>query len=152
MGIARRAVEQVIGETHMRIAAAAALYFAIVFGVGFLLGPIRVLWLEPRVGPLLAVLCEAPFLLAAMAVGARWAPRVAELQRNVTSMALTGVGALVLQQIADFAIGTGLRGISPSEQLAQLATGPGMVYAALLVTFAAMPLLLNHRPARQPNS
>jgi hypothetical protein len=35
-------------------------------GVGFLLGPIRVLWLEPRVGLVIAAACEAPFLLAAM--------------------------------------------------------------------------------------
>jgi hypothetical protein len=34
----------------MRIAGAAALYVVIVFGAGFLLGSIRVLWLEPRVG------------------------------------------------------------------------------------------------------
>jgi hypothetical protein len=45
----------------MRIAAAGLLYFAIVFGTGFILGPIRVLWLEPRVGPLVATACEAPF-------------------------------------------------------------------------------------------
>ncbi|HWE16955.1 MAG TPA: hypothetical protein VG758_07215 [Hyphomicrobiaceae bacterium] len=129
----------------MRIAAAAALYFAIVFSVGFLLGPIRVLWLEPRVGPVLAALSEAPFLLAAMVVAARWVPRVAKLQQSLMSLALTGVGALVLQQIADFAVGIGLRGMSPSEQLGNFATGPGMVYAALLVIFAVMPLLLNHR-------
>jgi hypothetical protein len=35
--------------------------------------------------------------------------------------------------------------MSPSEQLGNFATGPGMVYAALLVIFAVMPLLLNHR-------
>ena len=35
--------------------AAAVLYFAIVFGVGFGLGPIRVLWLEPALGKALAV-------------------------------------------------------------------------------------------------
>jgi hypothetical protein len=70
---------------------------------------------------------------------------VAKLQQSLMSLALTGVGALVLQQIADFAVGIGLRGMSPSEQLGNFATGPGMVYAALLVIFAVMPLLLNHR-------
>ena len=109
----------------MRIAAAAALYFAIVFGVGFLLGPIRVLWLEPRLGPTLAVVCEAPFLLAAMMVASRWVPCVVRLRQDLASLALMGGGALVLQQIADFAVGIGLRGISPSEQLAQFGRGLG---------------------------
>jgi hypothetical protein len=36
----------------MKITGAAILYFIIVFGVGFLLGPIRVFLLEPRVGAL----------------------------------------------------------------------------------------------------
>ena len=38
------------GNELMRIIVAAALYFLIVFGVRFLLGPIRVFWLESRVG------------------------------------------------------------------------------------------------------
>jgi uncharacterized membrane protein YciS (DUF1049 family) len=65
----------------MRTAASALLYFAVVFAAGFLLGPIRVFWLEPQVGPTIAVLCEAPFLLAVMAVAARWVPLKLRLGR-----------------------------------------------------------------------
>jgi len=36
--------------------------------------------------------------------------------------------------------------IKPAEQLANYATVPGLIYAGLLVAFAAMPILLN-RPA-----
>jgi hypothetical protein len=57
-----------------RIAAASGLYFAVVFGAGMLLGPIRVFWLEPRLGKSIAALCEMPFLLTAMALAARWLP------------------------------------------------------------------------------
>jgi hypothetical protein len=131
----------------MRIAAA-ALYFIIVFAVGFMLGPIRVLWLEPRVGPTIAAACEAPFLLAAMAVAARWVPRAVRLPRDWVSLLATGAGALVLQQFADFAVGIGLRGVSPWEQLAQFTTPQGLIYAALLVAFVVMPLLLNRRSIR----
>jgi hypothetical protein len=46
----------------MRIAAAAFLYFLAVYAAGFLFGTVRVLLLEPRMGPFAAVLCEAPFL------------------------------------------------------------------------------------------
>ena len=36
--------------TLIRVVGRALLYFALVFGVGFLRGPVRVLWLAPRVG------------------------------------------------------------------------------------------------------
>ena len=61
----------------LRVAKAAALYFVLVFLVGLALGPIRVIWVEPVLGQTLAVLLEAPLLLAIMAIAApravRWA-------------------------------------------------------------------------------
>jgi hypothetical protein len=129
----------------MRILRSAALYFIIVFAVGFLLGPIRVLWLEPRLGPTLAALCEAPFLLLAMAVAARWVTRKTELPRKMWTLAAMGLGALLLQQVADFAVGLGLRGMSPREQFAAFATPAGVIYVVLLLAFVAMPLLINRK-------
>ena len=129
----------------MRIAAAAALYFAIVFGAGFLLGPIRVLWLEPRVGPLAAVLCETPFILAVIITAANWIPRVVRLRRSLGALLLMGAGALTLQQLADFIVGVTLRGISPADHLDQFTRPEGQIYAVLLVAFAIMPLLRNHK-------
>jgi len=48
-----------------------------------------------------------------------------------------------LLQIADFTVGFWLRGITPTEQFAQLLTGQGNVYAALLALFAIMPWAAN---------
>lgn len=127
----------------MRLAGAAALYCAIVFGVGFLLGPLRVLWLEPRLGKTLAIFCETPFLLAAMVVAARWVPRKVGLRGGPASLAAMGAGALVLQQVADFAVGVALRGMTPGELVANFGTPAGLVYAAALLAFAAMPALVN---------
>ena len=127
----------------MRIALAILLYFGVVFGVGFLLGPIRVVWLEPRVGPIIATACEAPFLLMAMVVAARWVPRVLNVRRDLKTLILVGIGALVLLQIADFTVGFWLRGITPAEQVAQFGTGQGNIYAALLAVFAIMPWAAN---------
>jgi hypothetical protein len=134
----------------MRIAIAAVLYFAIVFGVGLALGPIRVLWLEPRLGATLAVLCEVPFLLAAMLGAARWVPRKVGLRNDLVSLALMGFGALALQQAADFAVGILLRGLTPAQQFAYLATPSGLVYLASLAIFAGLPVALNVR--RHPAS
>jgi hypothetical protein len=136
-------------EKSMRLVAAVAFYFLIVFGVGFLLGPVRVFWLEPRLGEAVATLCEAPFLLCAMLLAARWLPRALSLRPNIASLAIMGVGALLLQQFADFAVGTVLRGITPAQQLARLSTPAGLIYVALLLAFVAMPVLANW-PRRQP--
>jgi hypothetical protein len=131
----------------MRTLATALLYFALVFGAGFLLGPIRVLLLEPRIGELWAAICEAPFMLAAIVLAARWVPCATRLERSFGPLALMGVVALALQQIADLAVGIGLRGLSPSQQFAHFATPQGLIYAALLLAFLAMPLLVNRRSA-----
>jgi len=40
----------------MRILKAALAYFALVFGAGFMLGPIRILWVAPRLGERMAEL------------------------------------------------------------------------------------------------
>ncbi len=41
-------------------------YFAVIFGLGFLLGTVRTLLLEPRIGALPAVALELPVMLGAM--------------------------------------------------------------------------------------
>ena len=106
----------------MKILGAAILYFIIVFGVGFMLGSIRVFLLEPRIGNLAAVLCEAPFLLVAILVGSRVAPQVARLEPRKNALLAVGLVALVMQQIADLAVGLALRGLSLAEVVARFAT------------------------------
>ena len=134
----------------MRIVVAAVLYFLIVFAVGFLLGPIRVFWLEPKLGETRAVLCEAPFLLVAIVLASRWLPSALGLSMDLVSLAGMGLGALVLQQLADFGVGSFLRRMTVREQLARLLRPAGLIYLAIVVVFAAMPVLANSpqlRPA-----
>lgn len=127
----------------MRIATASLLYFAAVFGTGFLLGPVRVFLLKPRIGPLAALLCEAPILIAAIVLAARWAPRAARVEPRWIALLMVGLGALALQQAADASVGLLLRGMSIAEQFARLATTEGRIYLALLMVFAVMPVLVN---------
>jgi hypothetical protein len=47
----------------MQILKAGVLYFALVFGTGFVLGPIRILWVVPRFGARIAELMEAPIMI-----------------------------------------------------------------------------------------
>lgn len=126
-----------------RIVAAAVLYFAIVFAAGFVLGPIRALWLEPNVGTTLAVLIEAPFLLGVMALAARWAPQKLDASNEVFPMVAMGLLALAFVLAAEFTVGRWLRGQTPLEQLGYLATPAGIVYVVLLALFAFMPALMH---------
>jgi hypothetical protein len=129
----------------MRILTSACLYFLIVFGVGFLLGPVRVLWLEPSLGKTAAVVVEAPFLLAAMMVAAWKVPNWTGLNTSAGPLAVMGFVALVLQQIADLSVALGLRGMTAREQLSSFAAPEGFIYLALVIVFAAMPVLVHLR-------
>jgi len=127
----------------MRIIAVGMLYFLIVFGVGFLLGPMRVYLLEPRLGETMATLCEAPFLLIVIVLAARWLPKRSNMRMSVASLAAVGLGGLFLQQLADVVVGSLLRGITPAQQLSHLATPAGLIYMGLLLAYVVMPVLVN---------
>jgi hypothetical protein len=94
----------------MRILKAGTLYFALVFGAGFLLATIRVLWVAPSFGTRIAELMEAPIMLVVTILAARWLARRHSLPP--TSAARLGVGfvALGLLLAAEFGVVLGLRG------------------------------------------
>jgi hypothetical protein len=139
------------GPPHRKLSAvphAAAIYFVLVFAVGMLLGAPRVLWLEPWLGKALAVLLEAPLLVGAMWFAARLAPRWAGMNGGWISFLSIGVIALVFQQVADLAVGFGLRGMTFADQLHYFSTPAGIIYALTLVIFALMPLIRIRRAGR----
>jgi hypothetical protein len=133
------------GRLFKRVVTAAVLYFLIVFSAGFFLGVIRVSLLEPWLGETVAVSCEAPFMLLAIALTARWLPLRLCLTNRSGSLAAMGAGALLLLQISDITLGLLLRGRAPSQLLHYFATPAGQIYGALLIAFAAMPVLVNRR-------
>jgi hypothetical protein len=78
-----------------------------------------------------------------MVLAARRLPKAFDLRPTFASLAAMGVGALVLQQFADLAVGTFLRGMTPAQQFAHLTTPAGLIYVALLIAFVAIPALAN---------
>ncbi len=132
-----------------RVPHAALIYFALVFLVGLLLGPVRVIWLEPWLGNTIAVLLEAPLLIIAMWFAARAADQWARVEGGWMSYLFVGLIALALQQLADLAVGFGFRGMTAADQLAYFMTPAGLVYVATLVVFAAMPLMRMRRIGRK---
>jgi hypothetical protein len=127
----------------MQIVKAAVLYFALVFGTGFVLGTIRTLWVVPRLGTRTAELLEAPFMLVATVVAAQWT--VARLALPPMSSARLGMGciALGLLVLAEFGPMLWLRGLSIKDYLARRDPVSGTVYYVMLGVYAVMPLLLS---------
>jgi hypothetical protein len=56
----------------VQILKAGLTYFAIVFGMGFVFGAIRTVWVVPHVGTRLAELMETPLMFVVTIVTARW--------------------------------------------------------------------------------
>lgn len=119
----------------------ALLYFATVFGIGFLLGAIRVPLLVPRLGERWAELLEMPLMLVAIHWAAglvlrrhHGAPRAAALLR-------IGLLALALLVLAELLLAVALAGRPLAAYLAGRDPVSGTVYLAMLLVFAAMPWL-----------
>lgn len=126
---------------------AAAIYFGIVFCVGFVLGPIRELLLVPRVGQRVAQFIEFPLMLVAMVLAARWISK--RFCEDLNSWQRIGVGciATLLVLAADLAVGVGLRKLSVVEVFTDKDPIAGSVYYVLLIVFAGLPWLFG-RAAR----
>ncbi len=121
---------------------AGLLYFAIVFGIGCVLGPIRILWVVPVFGPRLAELLEMPLMLMAIIVAANWIVRRLAVPSALwprLSMGLVALGCLL---IAEWGLVLQLRGLSIAEYIATRDPVAGMAYEIMLCLFAVMPWLI----------
>jgi hypothetical protein len=130
----------------MRILKAAALYFTLVFGAGFVLGPLRILWLVPRVGTRVAELMEAPIMLAVTIAAAGWVVRRLALPSTPSSRLGMGSIALIFLLAAEFGPVLWLRGLSFSQYLASRDPVSGSVYYVELGIFAVIPRFVAQRP------
>ena len=117
----------------------AAFYFTIVFGTGFLLGPIRILLLVPRVGTRTAELLEMPLMLVAIVLAARFINRRHPSAPHIR----TGFVALTLLLAAEVLLGITLTGATPLQVLLNRDPVSGTAYYAALAAFAAMPWWLS---------
>ena len=121
------------------------LYFALVFGAGFVLGPIRILWAVPRFGTRAAELMEAPIMLGVIVVAAWWIVRRLGVPNTLPRR--IGMGCLALGPLlaAEFALVLRLRGLSFADYLADRDPVAGTVYCLLLGALAVMPLFVHRR-------
>ena|ERR1700730_19230381 len=129
----------------MQILKAGVLYFAVVFGTGFVLGTLRTLWVVPRLGTRMAELLEMPVMLVVTIAAAWWIVR--RLAVPPTPSRRLGMGgiALSLLLLAEFTVVLWVQGMSIREYLASRDPVSGTAYYVMLGGFAVMPLLVERR-------
>ncbi len=126
----------------MIIIKAAALYFALAFGAGFVLGVIRSVWVVPKVGVRTAELVESPIMLAVTFFAAGWVCSRLVVPGNASARLSMGVLALALLVMAELMVVFQFRRLSFRQYLAIRDPVSGSVYIGLLVIFALMPMLV----------
>jgi hypothetical protein len=116
----------------MQVLKAGALYFVLVFGVGFVLGTVRVLWIVPRFGERTDELLEEPIMLGVSVLAAYGTGRYLAIPATPSKRLGLGFVALGLLLIAEFTMVLSL----PQDPVS------GVVYLVMLTVFAMMPLLV----------
>lgn len=127
---------------------AGALYFAVIFALGFALGTIRVLVLLPRFGETAAVLLEGPVILTASWFTCRFFITTFSVAPLFSARLLMGASALILLLLAEFGLGVYGFNRSVAEHFAHYATTPGAFGLAGQIVFGLFPimqLLIGHR-------
>jgi hypothetical protein len=140
----RQAVRQILK--------ASSLYFALVFGAGFVLGTIRVLWAVPAFGARTAELWETPIMFAVIILAARWTVRRLAIPIEPARLLAIGFVALSLLLIVEFTVVLWLQGLTMREYFASRDPVSGTVYFVMLGVFAVMPMLVSLRMRSQIRS
>lgn len=124
-------------------------YFAIVFAVGIVMGTVRELAIRPHAGEFTAVAIEAPVMLLASYLVARWLVRRFALA-TIFARLVMGEAAFALLIVAELAGWVWLRGQSLADWAAHMGTPAGLLALVLFVAFAAMPVLAGGVSAARP--
>lgn len=115
-------------------------YFALIFTVGFALGTVRVLVLAPRVGPLWAVIAEAPVILIASWIVCGWILRRFAVPPESSSRLAMGGVAFGLLLGAEAALSAIAFGRGPAAYFASFGTAEGVLGLAGQIAYALFPL------------
>ena len=120
---------------------AGLLYFAIVFGTGFLLGVVRVSFVVPRIGERWAELAEMPVMAATIFFAAGYIFRRFPEIRNKNRSLVAGLLALALAVCAELGLAVVIQNQPLADYLGSRDKVSGSVYLGMLVVFSLMPRL-----------
>lgn len=128
-----------------RAVKAGLLYCTVVFAAGFVLGVIRTLWVAPLAGALVAVILEAPIILAIAWSACGWVAERFEVSHLFLDRLVMGGAALAVLVFAEAAAAMLATGRS-LDQFFRV-DGHSAVLLGLLVqlAFAIFPMLQERR-------
>src|SRR5688572_25414741 len=124
-----------------RAFAAGALYFLLIFLLGMVLGAIRILLLEPRIGPVPSVLLELPLMLAASWFVCGWLIRYLIVPAAASSRLAMGATAFVLLMAAELGLSLFAVGGTVAGHFAAYRSGAPLIGLLGQIAFALFPLL-----------
>ena len=125
----------------MRAALAGAIYFLVVYAVGFALGTVRVLLVTPRLGATAAVLMELPFMLTASWLACRLIVRRMAVPPSLSARLTMGASAFALLMVVETAVGMAAFGQTLAAQIASLRQIAGLIGLGGQIMFALFPLV-----------
>jgi hypothetical protein len=130
-----------------RVLRASLVYFALTFGAGFVLGPLRILLLVPRVGARTAELIEMPVMIGITWLAARWVTQKFSVPPERGPRLSMGVMAGALLLLAELTLVLRLRGLTLEEYFATRDPVSSTAYYAAVLLLVLMPLLVNRGAA-----
>jgi ABC-type uncharacterized transport system permease subunit len=120
---------------------AGTVYFALVFGAGFILGTLRVLIVTPKLGESVAVALELPVMLALSWVACSWVTARLDVPEKWTVRLSMGAYAFSVLMLAELGISTLMLGRSVLEHLGHYRELPALLGLVAQILFAFFPLL-----------
>ena len=137
-----------VGDMGAKWVRGALLYFGAVFGAGFLLGLIRVLWLVPQLGARFAELLEMPFMILVSFGAASWVVHRSRIPDSKSERMAMGVLALLLMICAELGVTALLLKAPISDVVTKRDPISGIAYVCALFLFGLMPLFVGRGKTR----
>jgi hypothetical protein len=128
-------------RVNLHAANAGLAYFGVVFAIGFALGVLRVFFMTPRLGEVVAVLFELPVMVALSWLACRWLITHLDVSPKVTARLIMGGLAFAILMAAEFAISTFAFGRSFSDHLDHYRELPALLGLAGQIAFALFPMI-----------
>lgn len=133
------------GFIDWRAASRAGIAYTLgVFVIAFAVGTIRVTLVAPRLGTLLAVVLEAPIVLAVSWRVSLWCNRRFNVSRDPRARALMGAVAFSVLMLLELGVSVLAFGETLDHYFAKYASTPGVIGLAMQVCFATIPWVQCH--------